>query len=108
MMKVENNNVIIWKGGKQISVNVDQVRIYHPRERDEGDVETDGLDGEGSRAAQVETEDSKGLAREESTNVEQLRGKRVKSEGSAASSNYHESAAEQKKPTSEKELVKAQ
>ncbi|GFT11868.1 hypothetical protein NPIL_80961, partial [Nephila pilipes] len=29
---------------------VNQVRIYHPRERDEGVVETDGLDGEGSRA----------------------------------------------------------
>ncbi|GFT81703.1 hypothetical protein NPIL_189941 [Nephila pilipes] len=33
-------------------MNVDQVRIYHPRETVEGVVETDGLDGEGSRAEQ--------------------------------------------------------
>ncbi|GFT62358.1 hypothetical protein NPIL_589311 [Nephila pilipes] len=59
VMKVENNNVVIWKGSKLITVNVDQVRIYHPRERDEGVVETDGLDGEGSRAEQVESEYSK-------------------------------------------------
>ncbi|GFT41029.1 uncharacterized protein NPIL_437791 [Nephila pilipes] len=66
-MKVEHNIVNIWKGGKLITVNVNQVRIYHPRERDEGVVETDGLDGEGSRVEQVETEGSKGLAREESS-----------------------------------------
>ncbi|GFT53510.1 uncharacterized protein NPIL_504851 [Nephila pilipes] len=42
VMKVENNNVAIWKGGKLITVNIDQVRIYHSRERDEGVVETDG------------------------------------------------------------------
>ncbi|GFU01367.1 hypothetical protein NPIL_599041, partial [Nephila pilipes] len=33
---------------KSIKVNVDHVRIYHPRERDEGVVETDGLNSEGS------------------------------------------------------------
>ncbi|GFW59643.1 hypothetical protein TNCV_2756521 [Trichonephila clavipes] len=71
-----------------------RVRIYHPRKRNKGVVDTEGLDGEGSRAkqveildynrfrAQVESEDGKGLAREESTNVEQLRGKRMRSEGS--------------------------
>ncbi|GFS84856.1 hypothetical protein NPIL_321251 [Nephila pilipes] len=89
-MKVENNNVVIWKGGKPITVNVDQVRIYHPRERDEGIVETDGLDGEGSRAEQVETKGSKSLAREESSKEKQWRGKRMRSEGSTESSNNHE------------------
>ncbi|GFT00218.1 hypothetical protein NPIL_524301 [Nephila pilipes] len=71
MMKVENNNVVIWKGGKSITVIVDQVRIYHPRERDEGVVEADGLDGDGSMAEQVETEGRKSLAREESSKEEQ-------------------------------------
>ncbi|GFT17836.1 hypothetical protein NPIL_150681 [Nephila pilipes] len=89
-MRVEHNNVVIWKGGKPITVNVDQVRIYHPRERDEGAVETDGLDDEGSRAEQVETEGSKGLARKESSKEEQWRGKRMRSEGSTESSNNHE------------------
>ncbi|GFT10952.1 hypothetical protein NPIL_543951 [Nephila pilipes] len=55
VMKVENINVVIWKGGKLITVNVDQVRIYHPREREEGVVETDGLNGERSMAEQVES-----------------------------------------------------
>ncbi|GFT49827.1 hypothetical protein NPIL_518981 [Nephila pilipes] len=56
VMKVENNNVVIWKGGKSITMNVDQVRIYLPRERDKGVVKTDGLDGERSSAEQVEPE----------------------------------------------------
>ncbi|GFV91274.1 hypothetical protein TNCV_897931 [Trichonephila clavipes] len=62
-----------------------------PRERDEGVVETGGLDGEGSKATHVEneeeTEGSKGLAREKNINVEQLRGKRMISDGSSESSN---------------------
>ncbi|GFT70224.1 hypothetical protein NPIL_163091 [Nephila pilipes] len=61
-MKVEHNNVVFWKGGKPIKVNVDQ----------------------------VETEGSKGLAREESTKEEQWQGKRIRSEGSTESSNNHE------------------
>ncbi|GFS67799.1 hypothetical protein TNCV_4364511 [Trichonephila clavipes] len=72
------------KGGKPITVNVDQVRIYHPRERDKGDVETDRSNGERSRAAQGEAEGSVGLAREEITKVEQLRSKRRISERSAS------------------------
>ncbi|GFT77553.1 hypothetical protein NPIL_20051 [Nephila pilipes] len=58
------------------------------KERDEGVEETEGLDGEGSRTGQVETEGSKDLAREESTKEEQWRGKR--SEGSAESPINHE------------------
>ncbi|GFY64510.1 hypothetical protein TNIN_114461 [Trichonephila inaurata madagascariensis] len=72
------------KGGKPITVNVDQVRIYHPKKRDKGDVETDRSNGERSRAAQGEAEGNEGLAREESTEVEQLQGKRRRSERSAS------------------------
>ncbi|GFU37223.1 hypothetical protein NPIL_189181 [Nephila pilipes] len=96
-MKVENNNVIIWKGGKSITVNVDQVRIYHPRERDEGVVETDGLDGEGSRAEQVETEGRKDLVSEESSKEEQCRGRRVRSEGLIEFSNNYEREYQRKR-----------
>ncbi|GFS92321.1 hypothetical protein NPIL_374831 [Nephila pilipes] len=96
-MKVEHNNVVIWKGGKPITVNVDQVRIYHPKERDECVVETDGLDGEGSRAEQVETEGSKGLAKEKRTRENQCRGKRMMSEGSTKSCNNKESLHQRKR-----------
>ncbi|GFU01374.1 hypothetical protein NPIL_171171 [Nephila pilipes] len=88
--KVENNNMVIWIGGKSITVNVDQVRIYHPRERDEGVVDTDGLDVERSRAEQVETEGSKGLAREETSKKEKWRGKRMMSKGLTESCNNKE------------------
>ncbi|GFS30847.1 hypothetical protein NPIL_70881, partial [Nephila pilipes] len=73
-----------------VDENHHQVRIYHPRQRDEGVVETDGLDGEGSRAKQEETEGSKGLASEESTKEGQWRGRRVRSEGSIEFYNNYE------------------
>ncbi|GFS67015.1 hypothetical protein NPIL_21101 [Nephila pilipes] len=78
--------MVIWKGGKSITVNVDQIWIYHPRERDEGVVGTNGLNGERSRAEQVESEYSKGLARE-SSKKEKWRGKVMMSEESTESCN---------------------
>ncbi|GFT09849.1 hypothetical protein NPIL_180231 [Nephila pilipes] len=61
------------------------------KERDEGVLETDGFDGEGSRAEQVETGGSKGLVREETSKEKQWRGKRMRSEGSTESCNNRES-----------------
>ncbi|GFT24093.1 uncharacterized protein NPIL_690671 [Nephila pilipes] len=66
------------------------------KERDEGVVETDGLDGEGSRAEQVENEYSKGLAKEETSKRKQWRSKRMISEGSTEYSNKHESQHQSK------------
>ncbi|GFT04714.1 hypothetical protein NPIL_226981 [Nephila pilipes] len=80
-------------------VNVDQVRIYHPRERDKGVVKIDGLDGEGSRIELVETECMKVLAREETSKKEKWRGKRMMSEESTESSNKHESQHQSKRRT---------
>ncbi|GFS98010.1 uncharacterized protein TNCV_2019371 [Trichonephila clavipes] len=34
VLEVRNNNLIIWKKGKSVTVNVDQVRVYHPRQSD--------------------------------------------------------------------------
>ncbi|GFS69646.1 uncharacterized protein NPIL_312861 [Nephila pilipes] len=59
------------------------------RERDEGVEKTDGLDGERSKAEQVGTESSKGLAREETSKKKQWRDKRVRSEGSIEFSNNY-------------------
>ncbi|GFX78621.1 uncharacterized protein TNCV_30611 [Trichonephila clavipes] len=33
-LKVRNNNLIIWKKGKRVTVNIDQVRVYRPRQSD--------------------------------------------------------------------------
>ncbi|GFT96388.1 hypothetical protein NPIL_287041, partial [Nephila pilipes] len=71
---------------KLIKVNVDQVRIFNSK-RNEGVVETDGLNGEGSR---VESEYSKGLANEESSKEGQWQGRKVRSKGSTESSNNKE------------------
>ncbi|GFV35162.1 uncharacterized protein TNCV_2295671 [Trichonephila clavipes] len=34
VLKVRNNNLIIWKRGRRVTVNIDQVRMYHPRHSD--------------------------------------------------------------------------
>ncbi|GFT84147.1 uncharacterized protein TNCV_1149851 [Trichonephila clavipes] len=34
VFEVRNNNLIIWKKGKRATVNIDQVRVYHPRQSD--------------------------------------------------------------------------
>ncbi|GFV99076.1 uncharacterized protein TNCV_1510541 [Trichonephila clavipes] len=34
VLEVRNNNLIIWKKGRRITVNIDQVRLYHPRQSD--------------------------------------------------------------------------
>ncbi|GFX69488.1 hypothetical protein TNCV_380571 [Trichonephila clavipes] len=75
-----------------------KVRIYYQRERDDGVVETDGLDGKRS-GREVETEDgeSSRAAQEETEGSEGLAGKKALkwsncgvSEGSAAATNNQE------------------
>ncbi|GFW22165.1 uncharacterized protein TNCV_1632951 [Trichonephila clavipes] len=34
VLEVRNNNLIIWKNGRRVTVNIDQVRVYHPRQYD--------------------------------------------------------------------------
>ncbi|GFV78533.1 uncharacterized protein TNCV_1888391 [Trichonephila clavipes] len=34
VLEVRNNNLIIWKKGKRVTVNIDQVRVYHPKQSD--------------------------------------------------------------------------
>ncbi|GFX70933.1 hypothetical protein TNCV_1689161 [Trichonephila clavipes] len=102
VLKVENNNVVIWKMGKQITVNVDQVSTGRVNEDDNRSraAQTEEFHGDTYRAAQeenengnrhrtaaqVETEGSIDLTREESNNVQKWRSKRTRSEDSAESS----------------------
>ncbi|GFS69855.1 uncharacterized protein NPIL_641871, partial [Nephila pilipes] len=65
----------------------DSFPVVKNREGDEGVVETDGLNGEGSR---VESEYSKGLANKESSKERQWRGRRVRSKWLTESSNNKE------------------
>ncbi|GFW54133.1 uncharacterized protein TNCV_4372071 [Trichonephila clavipes] len=49
VLEVKNNNVVIWKAGKRLTVNVDQVRIYRHRKCDEMEIRTGSSDSKSSR-----------------------------------------------------------
>ncbi|GFV80240.1 uncharacterized protein TNCV_113231 [Trichonephila clavipes] len=44
VLDVKNNNVVIWKAGKRLTINVDQVRIYRHRKCDETEIGIDSSD----------------------------------------------------------------
>ncbi|GFU83895.1 uncharacterized protein TNCV_3852171 [Trichonephila clavipes] len=44
VLDVKNNNVVIWKAGKRLTIKVDQVRIYRHRKCDETDIGTGSSD----------------------------------------------------------------
>ncbi|GFX64469.1 uncharacterized protein TNCV_4043591 [Trichonephila clavipes] len=52
VLEVRNNNLIIWKKGKRVTVNIDQVRVYHPGQSDaiSSDSHVETLD-EGQRSS---------------------------------------------------------
>ncbi|GFV98646.1 retrovirus-related Pol polyprotein from transposon 17.6 [Trichonephila clavipes] len=49
VLEVKSNNVVIWKAGKRLTVNVDQVRIYRHRKCDEMAIRTGSSDSNSSR-----------------------------------------------------------
>ncbi|GFW93312.1 uncharacterized protein TNCV_2604301 [Trichonephila clavipes] len=44
VLDVKNNNVVIWKAGKRLTINVDQVRTYRHRKYDETEIGTGSSD----------------------------------------------------------------
>ncbi|GFX57195.1 uncharacterized protein TNCV_2964741 [Trichonephila clavipes] len=76
VLEVRNNNLIIWKKGKRVTVNIDQVRVYHPRQSDtissdshvetlyEGQRSSNGSSrshpGKSKRSRKTSSEESKG------------------------------------------------
>ncbi|GFT46265.1 uncharacterized protein TNCV_3126401 [Trichonephila clavipes] len=49
MLEMKNNNVVVWKEGKRLTLNVDQVRIYRHRKCDEMEIRTGSSDSNSSR-----------------------------------------------------------
>ncbi|GFW85089.1 uncharacterized protein TNCV_3248291 [Trichonephila clavipes] len=49
VLEVKNNGVVIWKAGKRLTVNVDQVRIYRHRKCYEMEIRTGSSDSNSSR-----------------------------------------------------------
>ncbi|GFW54372.1 retrovirus-related Pol polyprotein from transposon opus [Trichonephila clavipes] len=44
VLDVKNNNVVVWKAGKRLTINVDQVRIYRHKKCDETEIGTGSSD----------------------------------------------------------------
>ncbi|GFW68236.1 uncharacterized protein TNCV_1881161 [Trichonephila clavipes] len=44
VLEVKHDNLVIWRSGKMLKVNVDLVRIYHPRKSDEMEIRTGSSD----------------------------------------------------------------
>ncbi|GFS78939.1 uncharacterized protein TNCV_4341881 [Trichonephila clavipes] len=44
VLDVKNNNVVVWKARKRLTINVDQVRIYRHRKCDETEIGTGSSD----------------------------------------------------------------
>ncbi|GFW12944.1 uncharacterized protein TNCV_3328761 [Trichonephila clavipes] len=49
VLELKNNNLVIWGSGEKLTVNVDQVRIYHRRKSDEMEIRTGRSDSNSSR-----------------------------------------------------------
>ncbi|GFU70141.1 uncharacterized protein TNCV_5057351 [Trichonephila clavipes] len=76
VLEVRSKNLIIWKKGKRVTVYIDQVRVYHPRQTDtissdshvetlyEGQSSSNGSSrshpGKSKRSRKISSEESKG------------------------------------------------
>ncbi|GFS63403.1 hypothetical protein TNCV_2239511 [Trichonephila clavipes] len=49
VLDVGKNNLVVWKAGKRLTVNIDQVPLYHQRESDENEIRVGNSDTMGSR-----------------------------------------------------------
>ncbi|GFT49822.1 uncharacterized protein TNCV_1545391 [Trichonephila clavipes] len=47
VLQVRNNNLVVWKEGKILTVNIDQVRFYHQRKSDENVIRVGNSDSKG-------------------------------------------------------------
>ncbi|GFV05348.1 uncharacterized protein TNCV_225591 [Trichonephila clavipes] len=74
VLDVKNNNVVIWKAGKGLAINVDQVRIYRHRKCDETEIGTGSSDNGSLR------DESSGFDRVQRRSNESRDGKKKGSE----------------------------
>ncbi|GFY31509.1 uncharacterized protein TNCV_4693531 [Trichonephila clavipes] len=74
VLDVKNNNVVIWKAGKRLTINVDQVRIYRHRKCDETEIRTGSSDNGNLRG------ESSGFGRVQRRSNESRDGKKKGSE----------------------------
>ncbi|GFW16017.1 uncharacterized protein TNCV_4432901 [Trichonephila clavipes] len=74
VLDVKNNNVVIWKAGKRLTINVDQVRIYRHRKCDETEIGTGSSDNGSLR------DESSGFDRVQRRSNDSINGKKKGSE----------------------------
>ncbi|GFW60788.1 uncharacterized protein TNCV_2672091 [Trichonephila clavipes] len=49
VLEVRYNNLVVWKAGRRLTVNIDQVRLYHQRKSDENGIRVGNANSSGSR-----------------------------------------------------------
>ncbi|GFX67088.1 uncharacterized protein TNCV_590041 [Trichonephila clavipes] len=74
VLEVKNNNVVVWKAGKRLTINVDQVRIYRHRKCYETEIGTGSSDNGSLR------DESSGFDRVQRRSKESQDGKKKGSE----------------------------
>ncbi|GFU52679.1 uncharacterized protein TNCV_3893371 [Trichonephila clavipes] len=55
VLEVKHNNLVIWRSGKMLTANVDQVRIYHHKKSDEMGIRIGTSDINSSRSSNFES-----------------------------------------------------
>ncbi|GFV79210.1 uncharacterized protein TNCV_1817571 [Trichonephila clavipes] len=84
VLGVQNNNLIIWKKGKRVTVNIDQVRVYRPRQSDtvSSDSHVETL-YEGQRSSNRSSRSQPGKFKgSRKTSIEESNGQKSNKEGS--------------------------
>ncbi|GFX91022.1 uncharacterized protein TNCV_2283141 [Trichonephila clavipes] len=74
VLDIKNNNLVIWKAGKRLTINVDQVRIHRHRKCDEREIGTGSSDKSSLR------DESSGFDRVQRRSNESQDGKKKGSE----------------------------
>ncbi|GFU15500.1 uncharacterized protein TNCV_4126471 [Trichonephila clavipes] len=74
VLDVKNNNVVVWKAGKRLTINADQVRLYRHRKCDEAEIGTGSSDNGSLR------DESSGFDRVQRRSNESQDGKKKGSE----------------------------
>ncbi|GFX19656.1 uncharacterized protein TNCV_2075641 [Trichonephila clavipes] len=49
VLEIKRSNLVIWRAGKRLTVNVDQVKLYHHRKSVEKEIRTSSFDSNSSR-----------------------------------------------------------
>ncbi|GFS87155.1 hypothetical protein TNCV_1130441 [Trichonephila clavipes] len=105
LLEVKHNSLVVWKAGKRLIVNIDQVRLYHQRKSDENEIGVGSSDSNGSRykSSNFESNDSQYSRNNGSGERQEAKGKKtsLKKDQSEGHTSITEKKKVQRKETAE-------